>query len=243
MEHIKQKPKSGGVNREYGSAVAQRLTFVGLHFLLVVLCAWLAFNDGFTTLGQLIGQQWTLTGDIRVQLLFGCVVLYWIRHTITVLYLLQRMVDWSEVFGLICFIAFFEIGLLVVGGGAFRESIIPLSSQDAFAALLLVLGSFLNTYSELQRKWWKKDPNNKGKIYTEGLFSYSMHINYFGDVVLFSGWSLLTCNYWTLLLPLAMGYSFVAMHIPALDSYLADRYGDAFSQYAAKTKKLVPFIY
>ncbi len=40
-----------------------------------------------------------------------------------------------------------------------------------------------------------------------------------------------------------MGLSFVYMHIPGLDSYLAERYGDEFKAYAEKTRKFIPFIY
>ena len=90
---------------------------------------------------------------------------------------------------------------------------------------------------------WKKDPANKGKLYTRGLFKYAMHINYFGDVLLFSGWALLTTQPWTLLLPLCMALSFIYFHIPGLDQYLATRYGQAFQDYTKRTKKLIPGIY
>ena len=139
--------------------------------------------------------------------------------------------------------AFFEIGLLLVGGGAFSQQSIPFGALDVAAAALLMLGSLLNTGSEVQRKLWKKDPAHQGQCYTAGLFAYAMHINYFGDVVLFSGWCLLTRNLWTLLLPLSMALMFAFMHIPPLDAYLQERYGDAFTAYARRTKKLIPFIW
>jgi protein-S-isoprenylcysteine O-methyltransferase Ste14 len=50
-----------------------------------------------------------------------------------------------------------------------------------------------------------------------------MHINYFGDTVLFTGWCLLTATWWT--------------------PYLEERYGDELIEYAKKTKKFMPFIY
>ena len=40
-----------------------------------------------------------------------------------------------------------------------------------------------------------------------------------------------------------MTLMFVFYHIPALDRYLADRYGAEFSAYAARTAKFVPGIY
>ena len=53
-------------------------------------------------------------------------------------------------------------------------------------------------------------------------------------VVLLLGW---------MLVPLMMTLMFVFYHIPALDRYLADRYGAEFSAYAARTAKFVPGIY
>jgi len=95
----------------------------------------------------------------------------------------------------------------------------------------------------MQRKWWKKKPTSIGHCYTEGLFSYSMHINYFGDILLFSGWSLLTHSLIAFIFLLLMTLMFVFIHIPGLDSYLSQRYGSEFNDYSAKTKKLVPFVY
>jgi protein-S-isoprenylcysteine O-methyltransferase Ste14 len=35
----------------------------------------------------------------------------------------------------------------------------------------------------------------------------------------------------------------VFLNVPALDRYLAERYGEEFQAYAARTKKLIPFVY
>ena len=95
----------------------------------------------------------------------------------------------------------------------------------------------------MQRKWWKQNPKNKGHAYTEGLFTHSMHINFFGDMVLFSAWALFTYNFWTLALPLMMTLMFIFFHIPTLDEYLRERYGEEFLAYEKRTKKLIPFVY
>ncbi len=70
-----------------------------------------------------------------------------------------------------------------------------------------------------------------------------MHINYFGDLVLFTGWALLTARAVLLFIPVVMLWGFVVLNIPALDHYLAERHGETFQMYAARTKKLVPFVY
>jgi steroid 5-alpha reductase family enzyme len=107
---------------------------------------------------------------------------------------------------------------------------------------LYLFGSYINTKSEYSRHIWKLNPKNKGKLYTEGLFRYAMHINYFGDVVLFVGLALLT-HFSLLVIPAFMMLNFIFNIIPSLDRYLEKKYRDQFVEYAKETKKLIPWIY
>jgi steroid 5-alpha reductase family enzyme len=181
--------------------------------------------------------------SLRARLVLGVTALYLVRHGITLFYLLKRRVAWSEAIGLGCFLILFEVGFCVLAAGMLRSAAAPIGGVDYIAIALVLVGSFLNTYSEMQRKWWKDKPENKGRCYTRGLFGLSMHINYFGDTVLFAGWSILTATLWTLVLPVLMGSMFVFYHIPGLDSYLEQRYGDEFREYRKRTKKFIPFVY
>lgn len=233
----------GSVNRNHASCRLQKIVFWGLHFAIVLLCPWLVFGGGVDALAGLLGRTNGLVDPTRAGILLTCAVIYFIRHGFTLFYLLARRVDWGEVFGLVVFFALFELGLLLIGAGLFRDEPVALSWLDVFALSLYLLGSYLNSASEIQRKHWKKNPVNKGHCYTGGLFRFSMHINYFGDVVLFTGWCLLTASFWTLGLPLLMLLMFMFLHIPPLDQYLAERYGQEFEDYRNKTKRLIPFIW
>ncbi len=203
------KPDTIGIDRSHSRSLPQKITFILGHLAVVLICSWLVLFNGWGTLGRFMGKEWALADPTRGKILLACTILYWFRHLITLFYLLRRNMGWSEAGGLLIFMAIFEIGFLLIGSGAFREYAINLGGLDLFAAVLLLGGSYLNSFSEIQRKWWKEKPRNKGHCYTEGLFRYSMHINYFGDTVLFTGWSLLTHNFWTLLLPLFIALSFV----------------------------------
>lgn len=119
----------------------------------------------------------------------------------------------------------------------------PLGLVDMAGALLYLTGSYAGTASEYSRHIWKALPGNKGHLYTEGLFKYCRHINYFGDLLLFSGLAVLTRQLWAGIVPVAMGLNFAFVLIPAHDAYLAMRYGGAFEDYALRTKKLVPLLY
>jgi len=237
------KIANGGVDRSYGNSSVQKWVFILGHLSVIVFCIWLIFFDGLHSLGALFGKEWSFADLTRAKILFLVALVYWIRHIVTLFYLLVRKVDWGEVFGILSFIALIEIGFILVGGGTFSDEIIPLGWFDIIALILVLFGSYLNSFSELERKWWKKDLTNKGHCYTGGLFKYAMHINYFGDVILFTGWAFLTYHFWTLLVPILMAYMFIVFHIPALDEYLKDRYKDEFDTYASATKKLIPFVY
>ncbi|MGH1415039.1 MAG: methyltransferase family protein [Pelagimonas sp.] len=223
--------QTGGVSREHDPSLRQKWAFAALHGSIVACCAWVAF--GGLSLGD----------PIRAKVLALCAALYFLRHLITLFVLLKRNVAWSEVLGLSGFIAVFEIGFVLLGGKAFGGEPSALSALDLGAVALVLTGSWLNTWSELQRWFWKKLPGSKGRAYTLGLFGHSMHINYFGDSVLFFGWALLTHSVLAFAIPLLMTVGFVFYHIPGLDTYLVQRYGAEFKSYSERTAKFVPYLY
>ncbi|WP_299924552.1 DUF1295 domain-containing protein [uncultured Pelagimonas sp.] len=223
--------QSGGVSRDHALSIGPKLGFALLHGSIVVVCAWIAFGGV------------TLSDPKRAQILVLVAALYFARHLITLFILLKRNVAWSEVLGLSAFMAVFEIGFTLLGGGAFSGQLIPFGGLDIIAVTLILVGSWLNTWSELQRWKWKKHSSSKGRAYTLGLFSHSMHINYFGDTVMFSGWAMLTHSLVAFVIPLVMTVGFVFYHIPALDTYLLQRYGAEFKTYSEKTAKFIPYLY
>jgi protein-S-isoprenylcysteine O-methyltransferase Ste14 len=171
--------------------------------------------------------------------LITCVVLYIARAAHTLFAFVQRRVPWWEaawggsIIGVVLF-------LFLLGGLRAPQ---PLDLVDAAGVLLYVAGSYLGTASEYSRHLWKARPEHRGHLYTEGLFRFSRHINYFGDLLLFGGLAVLTRQPWTAMVPLGMGLNFIFMIIPAHDAYLASHYGAEFEQYASRTRKLVPMLY
>jgi steroid 5-alpha reductase family enzyme len=146
---------------------------------------------------------------------------------------------WNEVLEVGPFVAFIQIFFAVLT--IYHKS--AFLGFDLMLIFLFLLGSYLNTFSEWKRMIWKKDAENKGKLYTKGLFKYSMHINYFGDSISFTAFALLTGSLWGITIPVAMTLGFIFIHIPKLDRYLSERYGDQFELYSKKTKKFIPWIY
>lgn len=152
---------------------------------------------------------------------------------------LKRKIPWQETISVPMAFALYYIGfsLLVLPADQ------PIDAVDYFGIVLFLLGSLINTFSELQRHFWKKRPENKGKLYTEGLFKYAMHVNFFGDMLWVSAYAIIKRNYYSMAIPVLLFCLFVFFNIPKLDHYLKTRYGQQFEQYCKTTKKFIPFVY
>ena len=224
---------------EYDRSLSPRLFSALLHLAAVILVAWLLVGGGLESINAWWGKDWPLALAARRWLLFGCAVVYFLRVVVTTFYLLKRKMGWGEGALIGVWVAAIHIFFAYLGGTDPHA----LGTVDLAAMLLYVFGSFLNTGSELQRKWWKERAENKGLLYTGGLFHYSRHINYFGDELLFTGYALITGSAWALLVPLLMLAGFVFFNIPEPDKHLRTHYGAEFEEYARRTRKFVPFVY
>jgi protein-S-isoprenylcysteine O-methyltransferase Ste14 len=224
---------------EYDRAMAPRLFMTALHLAAVILAGWLLLGGGLQTVAAWEGTAWPEALPARRWLLLVCIVVYFLRVNLTTFYLLKRRMGWGEA----VLVGVWVLGIHTVfayfGGTNPRQP----GSIEAAALALYVVGSYLNTASEWQRKSWKEQPANKGQLYTQGLFRYAMHINYFGDELLFTGYALLTGVRWMLIIPVFMLAGFVFFNIPDLDKHLRRHYGAAFEEYAKRTRKFVPFVY
>lgn len=232
-----------GVDRSHGSSFPQKMLFFTIQFISLIICFQVIHanvNFHFATWSWSQPPVYDIT---RARIFFAASILYALRLAITLFYVFQRKFNWTESIGLGIMMLVFETGLCLLAAGYVRHTAIPIDWLDYTAIIFVLLGSYLNTYSETQRKHWKDKPENQGKCYAQVLFSYSRHINYFGDCIMFTGWCLLTANFWTLAIPAIMACLFVFYHIPGLEHYLEKRYGNEFTSYKKQTKKFIPFIY
>jgi len=223
---------------EYDNSSLTRWFFITVIFIVIIVCGLLMFADVMTIGGWL--ESYKIKGNLTRQIiLLICLTIYFLRLLITVFVFLKRKMGWIEtilISGLM-FLALYSFAK--VGGG----SQLPLNAFDVIGIFLFLAGSYLNTASEYKRYAWKKIIENKGHLYTDGLFKHSMHINYLGDIILFTGLALITQSFSLLVIPLIMALNFIFFIIPRLDKYLANKYGEEFKEYARRTKKFIPFIY
>ena len=203
-----------------------------------LLAAYLMFtnvNDIFLPL-----KPYAVDGNFDRQLiLIACLFIYIIRLFFTNFVFLKRKMNWRETIVISALISIVLYSFATVGGGS--KSAINIA--DYLGILLFLFGSWINSRSEYTRNKWKQDESNRGKLYTEGLFKYSIHINYFGDLLLFSGLAFITQSFSMFIVPLAMTLVFIFFIVPRHDKYLKQKYGEDFSEYSLNTKKLFPWIY
>ncbi len=212
--------------------------FMAAIIFVTLLAGHLMFND-IDQLSSFL-KPYAINGNFKRQVvLMFCLVFYVSRLMVTVFVFLKRKMFWGEMILVSALMSFALFSLVKVGGNSNQ----PIGLLDYFSLVLYLVGSWLNTFSEYTRYLWKSQYKNKGRLYTRGLFKYCMHINYFGDILLFIGFAMITRHLSMLIIPLAMALNFVFFVIPSLDAYLSDKYGDAFKRYAENTKKFIPGIY
>ena len=113
----------------------------------------------------------------------------------------------------------------------------------AGAALWLV-GFAFEVIGDWQLARFKANPANAGKIMDRGLWRYTRHPNYFGDVCVWWGLFLIACDNWvgvfTIFAPLRMTNSLVnRTGKKLLEKRMSKRPG--FAEYAARTSGFFPW--
>jgi len=223
---------------EHTRSLLPKVVFIFSISCVTVIAGYLMFVDE-NSLSPFL-EPYAITGNFfRQIILIFCLLLYVARLAVTIFVFLKRKMVWREMILVTILMSFALFSFAKVGGNSQQS----LGLIDLVGIMLYFVGSWLNTFSEYTRYIWKRKESNNEKLYTGGLFKYSMHINYFGDVVLFTGFALLTQSFSLLVIPLVMALNFVFFIIPRLDKYLANKYGEDFNKYAGKTKKLIPLLY
>lgn len=214
-----------------------KLLLAATHASSIAAAAWILFGSNVISLfaGTLPFPD-PQPGLIQRLVLLLCSVGYFLRLCIGAGVLLQRTIRWDEALGvgLLLFLLHPVLALLSRFSGAIPWTVLSIG------VVLYCVGSFINTYSELQRHRWKQ--RHPGSLYTQGFFGWAMHINYFGDIVLFVGFAVVTGSLLALIIPIVTGAAFCVYHVPRLDRHLA-KYGEPFREWEARTAKLVPFVY
>lgn len=112
-----------------------------------------------------------------------------------------------------------------------------------------IAGFFTEVIADRQKSIFKRNPGNDGRFITSGLWAWSRHPNYFGEIVLWTGIAIIA-------LPVLSGWRWVMLispvfvtllltrvsGIPMLEARAEKRWGDEdeFKQYISDTPVLIP---
>jgi len=207
---------------------------------LVACVAWLYFGSGHQAVFGFFGRADAAAGNQgRLFVMFSFSLVLFLRLLLTLFVLLKRRFGWSELIGVVFAVFMYQIIFALLGAGEKKA----LDWLDGIGIVLFVVGSFLNTGSEIQRYFFKKNPANRGVLYTGGMFSLARHINYFGDSLWVTAWAILTRNIWSVFIPILVTGMFVLVFIPSLTEHLKAHYGKDFDAWAKRSNAFIPFIY
>lgn len=134
-------------------------------------------------------------------------------------------------------------------------AIITSEERESFAlfgvigTIVWITGFAIEVAADQQKTTFKSDPANKGRFITTGLWSWSRHPNYFGEIVLWTGMAIMA-------IPILSGWRWFALvspvfvfllltrvsGIPLLEQRAEKRWGDEpeFRSYTDSTSVLVP---
>ncbi len=145
-------------------------------------------------------------------------------------FLLQAGVQW---------LLSFTLQLPFLWPGALR-----LGALDALGAVLVLVGLAVETVADWQLERFRRDPAQRGSVLERGLWRYSRHPNYFGDLLVWCGFFLIGYSTPFGLLgaigPLLLGYLLLRVSgVPPLEQGLRARL-PGYADYARRTPMFVP---
>lgn len=126
---------------------------------------------------------------------------------------------------------------------AFLEPFVPLRY---LSIPLLILGIILRVTAVIQLgKFFSVDVelSNGNGLYKKGLYSVIRHPSYLGEILCFTGVAVgfyhPVTSFFAFLFPLAAFFYRIRLE----EAFLEKHFGDEYRAYAAKTKRLLPFLY
>jgi steroid 5-alpha reductase family enzyme len=135
--------------------------------------------------------------------------------------------------------------LAVITGGA-RE---PLGAIGIAGIALWSFGILIEIVADRQKTKFKDDPDNEGKFINVGLWAWSRHPNYFGEIMLWTGMAIVAVpvlqgwQWATLISPVFVTFLLTKVSgIPALEEKADKRWGgqDDYEEFKRRTPVLIP---
>jgi len=116
---------------------------------------------------------------------------------------------------------------------------------DIVGSLIWIIGFIFEALGDYQLSQFKKDPDNKGKIMKKGVWKYTRHPNYFGEVTMWWGIFIialpLTNGIFTIISPILITFLLLKVSgIPLLEKKYKDN--KEYQEYKKMTNAFFPFF-
>jgi steroid 5-alpha reductase family enzyme len=125
----------------------------------------------------------------------------------------------------------------------------PLDSW-ALAGLIIWLAGFsIEAFADIQKSRFRADPKSRGQFIRGGLWAWSRHPNYFGEILLWTGVAVITLpvlrgwQWMTLISPIFVAVLLLRISgVPILEKRADEKWGgqDDYEEYKKRTPVLVP---
>ena len=125
----------------------------------------------------------------------------------------------------------------------------PVNVVGMLGIVIWVVGFMIEVVADRQKRTFRRNPDNKGKFINSGIWSWSRHPNYFGEITLWFGMAvmaipILSGGQWvTLISPIFVVFLLTKVSgIPTLAKKSKERWGDNadYQAYLANTSLLIP---
>ncbi|MCA0930870.1 DUF1295 domain-containing protein [Lutimonas saemankumensis] len=130
--------------------------------------------------------------------------------------------------------------------GVFKKTISDeLNFIDYTGVLIWVIGFVFESVGDYQLASFKKNPANKGKLLTHGLWRYTRHPNYFGDAAVWWGYGLIAIAsgaYWYSLGAVLMTYLILKISGVSLLEKSLSVNKPGYEDYIKRTSSFIPWF-
>lgn len=126
---------------------------------------------------------------------------------------------------------------------------VPLGTVGMIGIAIWAIGMLIEIIADRQKSQFRANPENKGRFISSGLWAWSRHPNYFGEILLWTGMAIVAIpvlqgwQWATLISPVFVTFLLMKVSgVPLLEEAADERWGgqDDYEQYKRTTPVLIP---